>query len=167
MWKAFILLQLNLPNTLPPFLFRLHNLRHHNPQNSILEFGTNSLFVNLDALFEFDLPLKQTYFSALVGDETVHHGLGDVGAGNNTGDGDAVARAGVRDVDLGLFGAGEGGVDDVACGRAEEIDAGGEGAVVGVVVGGGGGGGSCCLFVVLVVGEGVVVAKEGGCKGFS
>jgi hypothetical protein len=135
----------------------VHNLGHNNPQNSILEFGTNSLLVNLDSLFEFDFALEDSDFSAFVGDETVHDCLGDVGAGYDAGNGDAVARARVGYVEFGLFGAGQGGVDDVASGGTEEVDGGSEGAVVGGLgdfVGG------------LVVGEGVVAAEEGGCKGF-
>lgn len=152
------LLQLNLSNTLPILLLFLHNLGHNNSQNSILEFSADSLLINLDSLFQLDFSLKHTDFSSFVGDETVHHGLGDIGTGNNARNGDGVAGAGVGNIDLGLFSAGERGVDDVGCGGAEKIDAGCEGTVVG---------GLGYLIGILVAGEGVVAAKDGGCKGLS
>lgn len=156
MSEDIYLLQLDLSNTLPFFLLFLHNLGHDNSQDSILEFSADSLFINLDSLFKLDFSLKHTHFSSFVGKETVHHSLRDVGTGNNAGDGDGVAGAGICDIDLGLFGAGKGGVDDVGCGSAEEIDAGCEGAVVS---------GLGYLVGVLIAGEGVVAAEDGGCKG--
>lgn len=69
---------------------------------------------------------------------------------------------GVGYVEVGLFGAGEGGVDYVGGGCAEEVDCGGKGAVVGIV-----GGGLRCLIGSLVGVEGVVAAEEGGSKRFS
>lgn len=72
---GYALLQFNLSDTLPSFLFFLDDFGDNDSQDAILEFCADVFVGHLDALFESDFALEHADFSALIGDEAVHHGF--------------------------------------------------------------------------------------------
>jgi hypothetical protein len=67
--------------------------------------------------------------------QTIHHILRDVRTSDNSRDSNAVAGTVVCDIEIRLLSAGKRSVEDVGSGCAEEIDGGGECAVVCVGLG--------------------------------